>query len=194
MSKGKLIIFSAPSGSGKSTIINHLLGCGMNLAFSVSATSRSPRGKEQNGREYYFMSPEEFRCKIAAGAFLEYEEVYKDNFYGTLKTEVERLRDEGKNVVFDIDVIGGLNLKKIFANDALSVFIMPPAISVLRERLTKRNTDSIETIEKRLAKAEYETSFAQQFDKIVVNDNLDTAKKEALSAISNFICKEKEND
>lgn len=190
MKRGKLIIFSAPSGSGKSTIINYLLECGLNLAFSVSATSRAPRGTEQNGKEYYFLSPEEFRNKIAEGEFIEYEEVYKDNFYGTLKSEVERLRNEGKNVVFDLDVVGGLNIKEIFADEALAVFIMPPGLESLKERLTSRNTDSAETIEKRLAKAEYEMTFAPKFDKIVINDNLETAKEETLSAIKKFICKE----
>ena len=187
MEKGKLIIFSAPSGSGKSTIVNYLLGCGLNLAFSISATSRQPRGNEKNGKEYYFLSPDEFRKKIADNEFLEYEEVYKDNFYGTLKSEVERLRNEGKNVVFDIDVAGGVNLKNKFGDEALAVFIMPPSIEALRERLTGRNTDSAETIEKRLAKAEYEISYAPKFDKVILNDNLDTAKAETLEVLTGFL-------
>lgn len=187
MEKGKLIIFSAPSGSGKSTIVNYLLGCNLNLAFSVSATSRAPRGSEKNGREYYFLSPEEFRKKIADNEFLEYEEVYKDNFYGTLKSEVERLRNEGKNVVFDIDVAGGVNLKGKFGDEALAVFIMPPSKEVLRERLTGRNTDSAETIEKRLAKAEYEISFAPRFDKVILNDNLEKAEAETLEVLTDFL-------
>lgn len=187
MKRGKLIIFSAPSGSGKSTIINYLLGCNLDLAFSISATSRLPRGNEKNGVEYYFLTPDEFRNKIANGDFIEYEEVYKDNFYGTLKTEVERIRKAGKNVVFDVDVIGGVNIKNIFGDEALSMFIMPPSIEELRKRLIGRNTDSMETIEKRLGKAEYEMSFAEKFDKIVINNDLDIAKNEALNIIKDFI-------
>lgn len=187
MKRGKLIIFSAPSGSGKSTIINYLLGCNLDLAFSISATSRLPRGNEKNGVEYYFLTPDEFRKKIANGDFIEYEEVYKDNFYGTLKSEVERIREEGKNVVFDVDVVGGVNIKNIFGDEALSMFIMPPSVEELRKRLIGRNTDSMETIEKRLAKAEYEMSFAEKFDKIVINDDLERAKSEALNIIKNFI-------
>ena len=187
MKRGKLIIFSAPSGSGKSTIINYLLGCNLNLAFSISATSRAPRGNEQNGVEYFFLTPDEFRAKIANDEFIEYEEVYKDNFYGTLKSEVERIRENGMNVVFDIDVVGGVNIKNIFGEEALSMFIMPPSVEDLRKRLVGRNTDSAETIEKRLAKAEYEIGFADKFDKVVINDNLDMAKAEALSIIKEFI-------
>ncbi|MBR4119868.1 MAG: guanylate kinase [Bacteroidales bacterium] len=187
MKRGKLIIFSAPSGSGKSTIINYLLECNLDLAFSISATSRLPRGSEKNGVEYYFLTPDEFRTKIANGDFIEYEEVYKDNFYGTLKSEVERIREEGKNVVFDVDVVGGVNIKSIFGDEALSMFIMPPSVEELRKRLIGRNTDSIETIEKRLDKAEYEMSFAEKFDKIVINDDLESAKSEALSIIKEFI-------
>lgn len=190
MRKGKLIIFSAPSGSGKSTIVNYLLGCGLNLAFSISATSRAPRGTEVNGREYYFLSPEEFRQKIANDEFLEYEEVYRDNLYGTLKSEVERLRNEGMNVVFDIDVAGGVNLKSKFGDEALSIFIMPPSIEALRMRLVGRNTDSAETIEKRLAKAEFEMSFAPKFDRVILNDNLDIAKRETLNVITDFLDRE----
>ena len=187
MKRGKLIIFSAPSGSGKSTIINYLLGCNLDLAFSISATSRAPRGNEQNGVEYFFLTPDEFRAKIAKDEFIEYEEVYKDNFYGTLKSEVERIRENGMNVVFDIDVVGGVNIKNIFGDEALSMFIMPPSVEELRNRLVGRNTDSAETIEKRLAKAEYEISFADKFDKIVINDNLETAKAEALTIIKEFV-------
>ncbi|MBR5323856.1 MAG: guanylate kinase [Muribaculaceae bacterium] len=187
MKRGKLIIFSAPSGSGKSTIINYLLGCNLDLAFSISATSRAPRGNEQNGVEYFFLTPDEFRAKIANDEFIEYEEVYKDNFYGTLKSEVERIRENGMNVVFDIDVVGGVNIKNIFGEEALSMFIMPPSVDELRNRLVGRNTDSAETIEKRLAKAEYEIGFADKFDKVVINDNLDSAKAEALSIIKEFI-------
>lgn len=187
MKRGKLIIFSAPSGSGKSTIINYLLGCNLDLAFSISATSRLPRGSEKNGVEYYFLTPDEFRKKIANGDFIEYEEVYKDNFYGTLKSEVERIREEGKNVVFDVDVVGGINIKNIFGDEALSMFIMPPSVEELRKRLIGRNTDSMETIEKRLSKAEYEMSFAEKFDYIVINDDLDSAKNKALNIIKEFI-------
>lgn len=187
MKRGKLIIFSAPSGSGKSTIINYLLGCNLDLAFSISATSRLPRGNERNGVEYYFLTPDEFRNRIANGDFIEYEEVYKDNFYGTLKNEVERIREEGKNVVFDVDVVGGVNIKNIFGEEALSMFIMPPSVEELRKRLIGRNTDSMETIEKRLGKAEYEMSFAEKFDKIVINDDLESAKNEALNIIKEFI-------
>ena len=187
MKRGKLIIFSAPSGSGKSTIINYLLGCNLDLAFSISATSRAPRGNEQNGVEYFFLTPDEFRAKIAKDEFIEYEEVYKDNFYGTLQSEVERIRENGMNVVFDIDVVGGVNIKNIFGNEALSMFIMPPSVEELRKRLVGRNTDNAETIEKRLAKAEYEISFADKFDKVVINDDLESAKAEALSIIKEFI-------
>lgn len=190
MKRGKLIIFSAPSGSGKSTIINYLLECNLNLTFSISATSRAPRGNEQNGKEYYFLTPDEFKAKIANGDFIEYEEVYKDNFYGTLKSEVERIRESGQNVVFDVDVVGGVNIKNIFGEEALSMFIMPPGIEELRKRLVGRNTDSAETIEKRLAKAEYEMSFSDKFDKIVINDDLEVAKAEALSIIKEFIDKD----
>ena len=187
MKRGILIIFSAPSGSGKSTIIKYLLECNLDLAFSISATSRAPRGNEQNGVEYFFLTPDEFRAKIAKDEFIEYEEVYKDNFYGTLKSEVERIRENGMNVVFDIDVVGGVNIKNIFGNEALSMFIMPPSVEELRKRLVGRNTDNAETIEKRLDKAEYEISFADKFDKVVINDDLESAKAEALSIIKEFI-------
>lgn len=184
---GKLIIFSAPSGSGKSTIINYLLTQNLRLRFSISATSRAPRGTEKNGVEYYFLSPEEFRARIAAGDFLEYEEVYKDKFYGTLKSEVERILAEGDNVIFDVDVVGGCNIKKYYGDRALSMFIQPPSIEELRRRLEGRATDALEVIESRIAKAAYELSFAPQFDVVVVNDDLDKAKAEALRIIQNFI-------
>lgn len=184
---GKLIIFSAPSGSGKSTIINYLLTQNLRLRFSISATSRAPRGTEKNGVEYYFLSPEEFRARIAAGDFLEYEEVYKDKFYGTLKSEVERILAEGDNVIFDVDVVGGCNIKKYYGDRALSMFIQPPSIEELRRRLEGRATDAPEVIESRIAKASYELSFAPQFDVVVVNDDLDKAKAEALRIIQNFI-------
>lgn len=184
---GKLIIFSAPSGSGKSTIINYLLTQNLRLRFSISATSRAPRGTEKNGVEYYFLSPEEFCARIAAGDFLEYEEVYKDKFYGTLKSEVERILAEGDNVIFDVDVVGGCNIKKYYGDRALSMFIQPPSIEELRRRLEGRATDAPEVIESRIAKAAYELSFAPQFDVVVVNDDLDKAKAEALRIIQNFI-------
>jgi guanylate kinase len=183
----KLIIFSAPSGAGKSTLIRYLLSQGLNLRFSVSATSREPRGEEQNGREYYFLTPEEFRQRIARNEFLEYEEVYADKFYGTLKCEVDRILAEGSNVVFDVDCVGGLNIKKIYGEQALSIFIMPPSVEVLRERLEKRGTDAPEVIENRLAKAAYEMSFAPQFDVTVCNDDYDRAKDEVLKLVTNFI-------
>lgn len=187
--EGKLIIFSAPSGSGKSTIINYLLEQGLNLAFSVSATSRDPRGTEQNGVEYYFLSPEEFRQRIANDEFLEYEEVYTDKFYGTLKSEVERLTSEGKNVIFDVDVLGGVNIKKYYKERALSVFIQPPSVEELRKRLVGRATDAPEVIEKRIERAEFELSFAPQFDVVIVNDDLNKAQKETFEVIRAFIDK-----
>ncbi|MCH5328181.1 MAG: guanylate kinase [Coprobacter sp.] len=184
--QGKLIIFSAPSGSGKSTIINYLLKQNLNLAFSISATSRQPRGTEKNGVEYYFLSPEEFRQKIADGEFLEYEEVYTDKFYGTLKSEVDRLTDAGMNVIFDVDVKGGVNIKNYYGDRALSIFIQPPGIEALRERLTQRGTDAPDVIESRLAKAEYELSFAEQFDTVIVNDDLEKAQQEAANTLKAF--------
>ncbi|MDR0232294.1 MAG: guanylate kinase [Dysgonamonadaceae bacterium] len=187
----KLIILSAPSGSGKSTIANYLLKQDLNLKFSISATSRKPRGTEKDGVEYYFLSPEEFKERIAKGEFLEYEEVYKDHFYGTLKSEIDRILNEGYNAVLDIDVVGGCNIKKLFGEKALSIFIQPPSIEELRNRLEQRSTDSPEIIEKRIEKAEFELGFAQQFDKIIVNNNLETAQKESLQTIKNFI---KQND
>jgi len=186
MATGKLIIFSAPSGSGKSTIIKHLLQQGFNLAFSVSATSRPPRGTEQNAKEYYFLSPEEFRQKIDNQEFLEYEEVYSNCFYGTLKSEVERLSKMGKNVIFDVDVVGGINIKKYYGNRALAIFIAPPSIAELKNRLQNRNTDPPEMIAKRIAKAEFEMGFASQFDKIVVNNSLEKACFECEEILREF--------
>lgn len=184
---GKLIIFSAPSGSGKSTLINYLLAQPLNLAFSISATSRPPRGTERNGVEYFFLSPEEFRQRVANDEFLEYEEVYQDRFYGTLKTQVEKQLDEGQNVVFDVDVVGGCNIKQYYGARALSLFIQPPSIDELRRRLVNRGTDAPEVIEARVAKAEYELSFAPRFDHIIINDDLEKAKAEALSIIKEFL-------
>lgn len=184
---GKLIIFSAPSGSGKSTIINYLLTQGLNLAFSISATSRAPRGTEQHGVEYYFLSPEEFKQRIANNEFLEYEEVYENRFYGTLKAPIEKQLEEGYNVVFDVDVVGGCNIKKYYGDRAISIFIQPPSIEELRKRLIGRGTDTMEVIEDRIAKAEFELGFADKFDVVIVNDDLETAKEEALSTLQTFL-------
>ncbi len=184
---GKLVIFSAPSGSGKSTIINYLLTQNLNLHFSISATSRSPRGNEKDGVEYYFLTPEQFRAKINEGEFLEYEEVYTDKFYGTLKSEVERILNEGNNVVFDVDVVGGCNIKNYYGDKALSIFIQPPSIEALRDRLVGRGTDSMDVIETRLTKASFEMSFASKFDKVIINDNLGNAKTETLQVIKAFL-------
>ena len=186
---GKLIIFSAPSGSGKSTIINYLLKehPELKLAFSISATSRKPRGTEQHGVEYFFLSPEEFRERISNDEFLEYEEVYPDRFYGTLKAQVEKQSEAGQNVVFDVDVKGGVNIKDYYGDRALSVFIQPPSIEALRKRLEQRGTDAPEVINDRIARAEFELGFAPKFDKVVINDDLETAKAEALQIITDFI-------
>lgn len=183
----KLIIFSAPSGSGKSTIINYLLAQHLNLAFSISATSRAPRGTERDGVEYFFLTPDEFRRRIKAGEFLEYEEVYKDRFYGTLKSQVEKQLADGQNVIFDVDVVGGCNIKQFYGDRALSVFIQPPSIEELRHRLEGRGTDAPEVIESRLAKAAYELTFAPKFDRVIVNDDLEKAKAEALQVITDFL-------
>ena len=189
MATGKLIIFSAPSGSGKSTIINYLLTQNLNLSFSISATSRPPRGKERHGVEYFFLSPEEFRQRIANNEFLEYEEVYENRFYGTLKAQVEKQLEAGQNVVFDVDVVGGCNIKKFYGDRALSLFIQPPCVEELRRRLIGRGTDAPEVIEHRVAKAEYELSFASKFDKVIINDDLEAAKAEALKVIKEFLNK-----
>jgi guanylate kinase len=183
----KLIIFSAPSGSGKSTIINRLLTDGLDMEFSISATSRAPRGSEQNGVEYYFLSPDEFKQKIADDAFVEFEEVYENRFYGTLKSEIERIASKGKATVFDVDVKGGLNIKKLYGQQALTLFIQPPSVEELRKRLEGRATDAQEVIEQRLQKAAYEMSFAQQYDHIIVNDNLEQAIHETKAIIQAFL-------
>ena len=187
--KGKMLIVSAPSGSGKSTIVNWLMQehPELKLYFSISCTSRAPRGTEQNGVEYFFLTPEEFREKIENDEFLEYEEVYEGRFYGTLKAQVERQLEAGQNVVFDVDVKGGINIKKFYGNRAMSLFIQPPSVEELRRRLEGRGTDTPEAIENRLAKAEYEMTFAPQFDHIVVNDDLDTAKQETLQLVESFL-------
>ncbi len=187
--KGKMLIVSAPSGSGKSTIVQWLMSehPELKLYFSISCTSRPPRGTEQNGVEYFFLTPEEFREKIRQDEFLEYEEVYENRFYGTLKQQVENQRNKGQNVVFDVDVKGGVNIKKFYGNEALSLFIQPPSVAELRRRLEGRGTDTPEAIEQRLAKASYEMTFAPQFDHVVVNDDLEQAKQEALKVISEFL-------
>lgn len=187
MNKGKLIIFSAPSGSGKTTLVRHLLNKGYNIEFSVSATSRNPRVNETNGKDYYFISANEFRKKIENNEFLEWEEVYSDNYYGTLKNEVERIRNKGKNVVFDVDVVGGCNIKNYYGNEALSVFVQAPSIEELEKRLSYRSTDSAEVIKTRIEKAKYELSFASHFDVVIVNDNLENALIEAEKIVSDFI-------
>ena len=189
--KGKLLIFSAPSGSGKSTIVNWLMQehPELNMHFSISCTTRAPRGSEKNGVEYFFLSPDEFKEKIADNAFVEYEEVYTDKFYGTLKSQVENQTEKGENVVFDVDVKGGCNIKEQYGGNALSVFIQPPSVEELRRRLTGRGTDAPEVIEQRLAKAEYELTFAPKFDVVVVNDDLDKAKADAFRIISQFLDK-----
>jgi guanylate kinase len=186
---GKLIIFAAPSGSGKSTIINWLMKehAELNMHFSISCTSRAPRGTEKNGVEYFFLSPEDFRQKISNDEFVEYEEVYKDRFYGTLKSQVDKQLEAGENVVFDVDVHGAMNIKKAYGTQAISIFIQPPSIEELRRRLEGRGTDAPEVIEQRIARADYELSFAPKFDTVVVNDDLEEAKKATLEKIQNFI-------
>lgn len=185
----KLVIISAPSGTGKSTIINRLMSTQpeLNLRFSISATSRQPRGSEQHGAEYYFFTPEEFRQHIEAGDFLEWEEVYPDRYYGTLRSEVARIHEAGANVIFDVDCVGGLNIKRQYQGEALALFIKPPSIEALRERLVGRGTDSPEVIEERLAKAEEELSYAQYFDRTVVNDDLDACFREVYGLIQDFL-------
>lgn len=184
-----ILIFSAPSGSGKSTVVNYLLERYPFLEFSVSATSRSPRGNEQNGKEYFFLSVEEFRSKIETGDFIEYEEVYEGVYYGTLKSEVERIWARNGVVVFDVDVVGGVNLKKIFGKQALSVFIQPPSVKTLKERLIARGTDDLVSIEKRVAKAEVELTFRSKFDIVLVNDRLEECLEESVKLIENNFAK-----
>lgn len=187
MNQGKLIIFSAPSGSGKSTIVNYLINQGMPVEFSISACSRAPRGEEKHGEQYYFLSPEEFKAKVNADEFLEWEEVYEGNFYGTLRSEVERIWAKGKHVIFDIDVIGGINLKNQFSENALSVFIKAPSIAVLKKRLSERNTETQSQLDMRLNKAEKEMSYAKEFDLVIINDDLEIAQQEAFQKITDFI-------
>lgn len=187
--KGKLLIFSAPSGSGKSTIVQWLMKehPELNLHFSVSCTTRAPRGAEKHGVEYFFLTPDDFRNKIAEDAFVEYEEVYTDKYYGTLRSQVDRQTARGENVTFDVDVKGGCNIKRQYRDEAMSIFVLPPSIDELRRRLVGRGTDSPEVIEQRLAKAEYEMSFAPQFDYVVVNDDLDKAKADVYALVKAFL-------
>ena len=183
----KVLIFSAPSGSGKSTIVNHILGLHPEVEFSVSATSRLPRGEEKDGVEYFFYSADIFRLLVRDDKFVEFEEVYPDRFYGTLKAEVNRIWSRGHVIIFDVDVKGGVNLKKYFGDQALSVFIQAPSVEVLRERLVKRGTDSAEDIEKRVAKAAEEMTYAPQFDKVLINDDLATAFAESEAMVNAFL-------
>jgi guanylate kinase len=195
MAEGKLIVFSAPSGSGKTTIVRYLLAQEeLNLEFSISATSREPRGTEVNGKDYYFLSLQEFKKKIKNEEFLEWEEVYRDNFYGTLKSEVERIWAEGKNVIFDIDVVGGLDIKQIYPEKTLAVFVKPPSIEELKIRLKKRQTESADKINMRVAKASIEMATAPQFDHIIINNDLNTALEEAYTLVSEFVGAEKKKN
>lgn len=184
---GKLVVFSAPSGSGKTTLVHHLLQQGLPIGFSISATSRPPRGKEKDGVDYFFMSENSFREKIAENAFLEYEEVYEGTFYGTLRSEVDRLWKTGKTVLFDIDVVGGLNVKRQYPDQCLALFIQPPSLSELEKRLRGRGTDNEKKIKERLTKATKELDLANQFDKVIVNDDLETAKEEVGKAVLDFL-------
>jgi len=187
MKNGKLIIFSAPSGSGKTTIVKYLLTRNFNLEFSISATSRKPRGTEKYGTDYYFLTPDEFKTKLKEGAFLEWEEVYKDTFYGTLKSEVERITENDNNVIFDVDVVGGLKIKSFYGDRALAIFVQPPSVKELENRLKARATDDAETIEKRVAKATQELTYADKFDVIIVNDDLELAKAKAEKILTDFL-------
>ena len=188
--RGKLIVFSAPSGSGKTTIVRHLLSKeDLNLEFSISAASREPRGEEATGKDYYFMSTKEFKQHIKNDDFLEWEEVYRDNFYGTLKSEVDRIWAKGKNVIFDIDVVGGLRIKHKFPEETLAVFVKPPSVDELKRRLKERSTESEDKINMRIAKASVELATAPQFDTIIKNYNLDTAKEEAYQLVKDYVTK-----
>lgn len=187
--KGKLIIFSAPSGAGKTTIVKHLLQQNLKLKFSISATSREPRVNETHATDYHFLTNDEFHKKVQNDEFLEWEEVYKGTCYGTLKSEVESIRNKGKNVIFDVDVVGGLNIKKFYGKEALAVFVQPPSVEELRKRLTNRSTETDEKIAMRIAKAEHELSFASQFDVVLINDNLEKAFKEAEKILLEFLNK-----
>ncbi|MBN2639895.1 MAG: guanylate kinase [Bacteroidales bacterium] len=185
--KGKLVIFSAPSGSGKTTLVHYIMSQLKNVEFSVSATSRPPRGKEVNGVDYFFMSVDDFKRKIENHEFIEWEEVYPGQLYGTLRSEVEKLRNDGKTVIFDVDVLGGLNIKKLYSSEALAVFVRPPSIAVLEERLRNRSTESEESIQKRLDRASYELSFEDRFDVVVINGDLEKSKNDSLQYVTDFI-------
>jgi len=188
MSKGKALIFSAPSGAGKTTIVKHLIKINSNIGFSISACTRDKRGRnEENGKDYHFLSPEEFRLKINNGEFIEWEEVYPGNFYGTLKSEIERIWSEGKTVIFDVDVKGGLKLKDYFGESALAVFVNVPSVTILESRLKHRATDSDDSISRRLFKAKFEIGFADKFDVILVNENLDDTLEQAENLVSEFM-------
>lgn len=187
MKKGKLIIFSAPSGAGKTTIVKHLLSMNFGLEFSISATSRQPRYTEKDKVDYYFLTSEEFNQRVKNDEFLEWEEVYEGTCYGTLKSEVERIRNKGKHVIFDVDVIGGLNIKKYYGDEALSIFVQPPSVEELKNRLIGRSTDSMDVIEKRIEKAEYELTFASKFDKILISEELPVTQINAEKLVLEFI-------
>jgi guanylate kinase len=191
MSSGKAIIFSAPSGSGKTTIVKHLLKSNPQLGFSISACTRDKRGREeQNGKDYYFLTPEEFKSKIDQGAFVEWEEVYEGNFYGTLKEEIQRIWDEGKTVIFDVDVKGGLHLKEYFGDNALAIFVKVPSLDILTNRLRDRGTESEESLSRRLYKAKFEMSFEEQFDVSLVNDDIEKSFLEAEALVNGFLNKQ----
>lgn len=185
--EGKLVIISAPSGAGKTTIVKHLLDSGLKLSFSVSATTRKPRVCEIDGADYFFLSVSEFKKRVDNNEFVEWEEVYKDNFYGTLKSEIERIWKSGNHVIFDVDVKGGIKLKKIFGNISIAIFIMPPTIEELENRLLKRNTENADHLKMRVAKAKEEMSLAEEFDMVIVNHQLDKAKEESLKLVSSFL-------
>mgnify|MGYP006274864453 CR=1 FL=1 len=187
MKQGKLLIISAPSGSGKTTLVKYLMQTLENLEFSISATSRKPRGQEKDTIDYYFLSDDEFKTKVGNNEFVEWEEVYENRFYGTLKSEVDRIRNEGKTVVFDVDVIGGLNIKKLYGKEALSIFIQPPSIEELKNRLSVRGTDSQSEIKRRVNKAEQEMEYASHFDQIIINDDLEKAQKEIVKVVKTFL-------
>lgn len=189
MAQPKLIIISAPSGAGKSTLVKYLLTQNLGLEFSVSATCRQARGKEQHGKDYYFISEEEFKQKINNNEFIEYEEVYSGCYYGTLRSEVDRISEEGNTVIFDVDVVGGLNIKKQYPDHSIAIFVAPPSVEELKNRLTKRCTDTPEMIERRVGKATLEMSYAPQFDVVIVNDQLEKAKKEIETVVRNFLGK-----
>ena len=184
---GKLIVFSAPSGAGKTTIVHHLLNQNLGLEFSISACSRSKRKNEINGKDYYFLSTKEFKQKINNNEFVEWEEVYPDHFYGTLKAELERIWDNGHHVIFDVDVVGGLNIKNSYPKETLAIFVQPPSVKELRERLYKRSTDSRQNIEKRISKSEKEISYSKKFDTIIINDKLEDAISEAEIKVRGFL-------